>query len=88
MFAQPAWKTQTQRQYFQPITTVMESQPSQDDAESSSAAADVWLAPDGYQSSISTRRNADAARDAHHENDDLSDVDWLEHWRSTYQDTM
>ena len=59
MMAQPAWKTQMQRQPLQHLTTVMEHQPSQDDAASSSPAADGWSPPDGYQSSA-TQRDADA----------------------------
>ena len=66
----------------------LQLQPSQDDAASGSPAADVWSPPDGYQSSTSTQRDADAARDAQYKDDDLSDVGWLEYWRSTYQDAM
>ena len=88
MMTQPALKTQMHRQQFQPLSTVMEHQPSQDDAASSSPAADVSSPSDGYQSSTSLQRAADAARDAQYKDEELSDVDWLEYWRNTYDDTF
>ena len=64
--AQPAWKTPMERaqQSSQTLAPIFEAQSAQDDADSTSAAPSMWSPPEGYQSSTSTQRNADAARDA------------------------
>ena len=83
LMAKPAWKTQLQRQQFQAMTTVMEVQPPQQDAESSSAAASIWSPLEGYQASTSTQRNADAARNAAQDSSSLLDeADGDEYWHS------
>ena len=62
------------------MPTIVETRPSQGDSDTS-VAANLWSPPDGYQSSISTLRNADAARDAKEKtNEPLSEGNW-EFWR-------
>ena len=61
------------------MPTVIETQPDQE--SDANAAASYWSPLDGYKSSTSTQRNADAARDAQQEaNDLLSEGEWLENW--------
>ena len=74
---QPAWKTRVENAQLalQPLETVQE-----EDGDTASAAASTWSPPDGYQSSTSTQRAADAAKDAQ-DDVDLSDADWDEFWR-------
>ena len=68
---------------FQPLTTIVETQPSQDDADSTSTAACMWSPPKGYHYSTSTQRQADRDRDAQDETVDLlSESDWETYWRS------
>ena len=80
--AQPAWKTNMQQQQ-QPSTMpiVVEGQHSHDESDSS-VAPSFWSPPDGYHSSTSTQRNADAARDAQQDHDStlLDEADWDDYW--------
>ena len=80
MIAQPAWKTQLQR--TQPGSTLL-APVMEEDVDSTSVAASMWSPPESYQSSTSTQRQADLARDAQDEADDLvSESEWEEHWRT------
>ena len=76
--ARPAWKTRVENSQpaFQPMETLQE-----EDGDTNSAAASMWSLPDGYQSSTSTQRAGDAARDALDDSDLLSDAHWDECWR-------
>ena len=91
--AQPAWKTRTESD--QPAVTLQPRQPvstlpgssiffdtvvEEDGDATSAAAASTWSPPDGYQSSTSTQRNADAARDAQ-DDASLESADWDEFWK-------
>ena len=71
MMAQPAWKTQLQRTQpgLQPLTPVLA-----EDGDTTSHAANMWSAPDGYLSSTSTQRDAGAARDAQDSSSFLDDA--------------
>ena len=66
------------------MPTAVETQPDQE--SNTSVAASYWSPPNSYQFSTSTQRNADAARDALDDNDQLSEADWDEHWRIHTQD--
>ena len=99
--AQPAWKTDMQQaqqaqqapqgmalqalqpmQPWQPLATIVE----EDGGDATSQPASMWSPPDGYQSSTSTQRAADAARDAQDFTSLFDDADWDEQWRIYTED--
>ena len=75
--AQPAWKTcmESAQPAPQQLETVLEEY-----GDTTSQPASMWFAPDRYQSSTSTQRAADAARDAQ-DAVSFDDADWDEYWQ-------
>ena len=87
--AQPHWKQllQMSKQQQQHMPTVLESQHVTNESDSMFSPS-LWSAPEGYQSSTSTQRNADAARDAQLENErDMDEDDFVEYWRASGRKT-
>ena len=80
--AQPHWQRLMQTHRRQTLPPVSETSADQNDSQ---PGQEPWNPPDGYQSSISTQRQADAASDDQLEHEkDLDEATYDEYWDLMY----